>query len=234
MAALVTLLALGVALASGPADLTQAADANLTEDDRMALFHAMVADYPRNRPWLEEIAADDAHNARERWVAVRVLGQTGHPDAKAPLLALCLDPMPAIRAAAAASLGDLGDKSVTQQLAKMLQDAAIIVRAAAADSLGQLKDAATVGPLTDALWDTDSFYRGQSVWARRHYVDALGEIGSAKALPALVRGLEDTDPNVVTSSLSALRKINGYDFAEGRTREEHIEAWRRWAMNEGL
>ncbi len=234
MSILGTLLWLGTALASGPMDLTKAADADLSEDDRMALFHAMVADYPRNRPWLEEIAADDGHNARERWVAVRVLGQTGHPDAKAPLLALCDDPMPAIRAAAAASLGDLGDKSVAPKLTELLKDAAIIVRAAAADGLGLLKDVNSVGPLTDALWDSDSFYRGQSVWARRHYVDALGEIGSKKALPALVRGLEDTDPNVVTSSLLALRKIVGYDFAEGRSREEHIEAWRRWAMNEGL
>ncbi len=233
MAGLATLLWLGAALASGPMDLTQAADADLSEDERMALFHAMVADYPRNRPWLEEIAFDDGHNARERWVAVRVLGQTGHPDAKVPLLKLIEDPMPAIRAAAAAGLGDLGDKSAASRLAELLKDAAIIVRAAAADSLGQLKVAETVGPLTDALWDAGSYYRGQSVWARRHYVDALGEIGSKKALPALVRALEDTDPNVVTSALKALRKIVGFDFAEGRTQAEHIEAWRRWAMNEG-
>ncbi len=222
-----------VALASGPADLTKAADASLSEDDRMAVFHAMVADYPRNRTWLEETAGDDAHNARERWVAIRVLGQTGHPHAKSPLVRLCADPMPAVRAAAAASLGDLGDSSVALQLSELLKDPAVIVRAAAADSLGMLKDPNTVGPLADALWNSDSYYRGQSVWARRHYVDALGEIGSKKAFPALVRGLEDADPNVVTSSLVALRKIVGYDFAEGRTQEEHIEAWRRWAMNEG-
>jgi HEAT repeat protein len=233
MTALISLFWLGVAFASGPMDLTKAADIALSEDDRMAIFHAMVADYPRNRPWLEETAQDDSANARERWVAIRVLGQTGHPFAKPPLLKLCEDPMPAIRAAAAASLGDLGDKTTSSVLAGMLRDPAIIVRAAAADSLGQLKDPGTVSSLVEALWDSGSFYRGQSVWARRHYVDAMGEIGSKKALTALIRGIEDNDPSVVTSSLAALRKIVGYDFARDRTQAEHIEAWRRWGMNEG-
>jgi len=231
---LASLLAVGVALASGPMDLTTAADPELTEDERMAVFHAMVADYPRNLPWLEKISADDAHNARERWVAIRVLGQTGHPTARPVLLELCDDPMPAIRAAAAAALGDHGDKASAPRLAELLTDPAIIVRAAAADALGQLKDPNTVTALELALFSSESYYRGQSMWARRHYVAAMGDIGSKKALPALVRGLEDTDQLVVDACLGSLRQILGYDFAEGRTRAEHIEAWRRWAANERL
>ena len=48
------------------------------------------------------------------------------------------------------------------------------------------------------------------------------------ALPALSRALGDDDSDVVDAALQALRTINGFDFAEGRSRDEHIQAWQRW------
>jgi hypothetical protein len=44
----------------------------------------------------------------------------------------------------------------------------------------------------------------------------------------LGRALEDEDQGVVDATLIALRQIVGYDFAEGRSHEEHIQAWQRW------
>lgn len=223
---------LSLALAGTAEDLTQAANANLSEDVRMEAFNALVMDYDRIRPELEVVVHNDDHDARERWIAARVMGQTHSPEAKAALLKLCDDPMPAMRAAAASALGDLGYKDTADRIGQMLDDDAVIVRAAAADALGLLKSESSARYLEAALKDRANYYRGESLFVRRHYVEALGEIGAWSSVPALIACFDDRDEAVQDASLVALRKIVGYDFAEGRDRDEHMEAWRRWYSSE--
>ena len=223
---------LSLALAGTAEDLTQAADANLSEEVRMEAFNALVMDYDRIRPELEVVVHNDDHDARERWIAARVMGQTHSPEAKAALLRLCDDPMPAMRAAAASALGDLGYKDTADRIGQMLDDDAVIVRAAAADALGLLKAESSARYLEAALKDRTNYYRGESLFVRRHYVEALGEIGAWSSVPALIACFDDRDEAVQDASLVALRKIVGYDFAEGRDRDEHMEAWRRWYSSE--
>lgn len=226
------LLLLGAALAGVPEELSRAADGSLTETQRMEAFNRLVMGFSNNRPELEQIARDDDAEARERWIAVRVMGQSGAPQAREPLEALARDPMPAIRSAAASALGDLGYKSSAPVLAELLNDPAIIVRSAAAVSLGQLRDERSAEALVRALSHPSNFYRGSSLWVRHQYVEALGEIGLASSVPTLVGCLDDRDELVVTAAMEALARIAGFDFAEGRSRDEQIAAWRRWAASQ--
>lgn len=233
---LMTLLALGSpAMATGVTDrLIQAADAELPESQRMVAFNQLVMDWKTNRPELVAIASDGDAESRQRWIAIRVMGQTGDKAALTPLLALSEDPMPAIRSAAASALGDLGFSDACPRLEALLVDPAIIVRVAAAEALGAIGDARSVASLEKALSDRSNYYRGTSLWVRVYYVQALGEIGSRSGIAPLIACLDDKDPAVVDAALQSLRQIVGYDFSEGRSREEHIEAWRRWAANEKL
>lgn len=223
---------LSLALAGTSEDLTQAANSDLPEEVRMEAFNTLVMDYDRIRPELEVVVHNDDHDARERWIAARVMGQTHSPDAKSALLKLCDDPMPAMRAAAASALGDLGYKDTADRVGQMLSDDAVIVRVAAADALGLLKSESSARYLEAALKDRTNYYRGESLFVRRHYVEALGEIGAWSSVPALIACFEDRDESVQDAALVALRKIVGYDFAEGRERDEHMEAWRRWYSSE--
>lgn len=226
------LLLVSLALAGTAEDLALAADAEQNEAARMQAFNKMVLDFSTARPALERVAQDPDADARQRWVAIRVMGQTRSRDALPALTALCADPMPAVRAAAAAALGDLGYVEAGQTLAGLLKDPAIMVRAEAATALGRLRDARSAPALERALSDRSNFYRGSSLWVRTLYVEALGQIGAWSSVPALVACLDDQDPAVVAAALVSLRGIVGYDFSEGRTREEHIEAWRRWASTQ--
>jgi HEAT repeat protein len=221
-------LLLSLALAGTSESLTQAADADLAEDVRMDAFNSLVMDFERVRPELEVVVHDDDHDARERWIAARVMGQSHSPDAKTALLALCDDPMPAMRAAAASALGDLGYKDTADRVGELLKDDAVIVRVAAADALGLLKAEASARHLESALNDRKNYYRGESLFVRRHFVEALGEIGAWSSVPALIACFDDRDASVQDAALVSLRKIVGYDFAEGRDRDEHMAAWRRW------
>jgi FOG: HEAT repeat len=150
--------------------------------------------------------------------------------ARATLLTLLDDEQPAIRAAAVQALGDLGDRKTAGVIAAKLQDPAVIVRAGAAEALGKIRDQGTVQALSDAVMARDNYYRGSSLWVRRHYVASLGEIGSRDAVPTLLRTLDDADEGVRTASVKALEGIAGFSYAEGRDLEQQREAWRRWAQ----
>ncbi|MCP4804152.1 MAG: HEAT repeat domain-containing protein [Proteobacteria bacterium] len=226
------LLLLGTAFGSVTDDLSTAANQELDEAARMQAFNKLVLDWSNQRPTLEQIVADPQHDARERWVVVRVIGQTNDPAAGAVLLELLDDPMPAMRAGAASALGDLGDKKHAEAIGALLQDDAMFVRAAAADALGAIGAESSAAALEAALKNSSNYYRGSSLWVRTHYVSALGAIGSESSIPALVLCFDDKDDAVVDASLVALRAIVGYDFAEGRTKSEHIEAWRRWVASD--
>lgn len=80
------------------------------------------------------------------------------------------------------------------------QDAAFV--------LGEMKDEAAVGPLCESLKHTDPLLRALSA-------QALGKIGSPKALRDLRLAAVDDDPTVVKEARKALRKIPGGAPAPG-------------------
>ncbi len=231
MPSLATLLLIAFAAHAEIGDLvTQASDGDLPEADRMAAFEQLVADGYGDE--LIALAERPEGDARQRWVCIRVLGKIDSPPGIQALERLLHDDISGIRAAAAAALGDAGHREHAEKVAALLEDPAVIVRAAAADALTLLAAPSAVPYLSRALDDPSNFYRGESLWVRRHYVDALGASQDKGALPALVRCLDDGDATVVDAALQALEKVSGVSFADGRTEEEQIQAWQRWYSNQ--
>lgn len=181
---------------------------------------------------LAAVAQDPNAPARQRWVAIRALGRIGGDPVRDALSPLLNASVPALRAATASALADAQIRGSAARIAELLQDPAIIVRSAAADALGIIRDEVAVTPLLEALEDPSNTYRGQSLWVRRHYVDALANIGSKAALGGLVRALRDEDIAVRSAALEAVERIAGRSYAEGRSRPEQIEAWERWWANQ--
>lgn len=227
---LLTALLFSLLAAAGPReDLVLAANDEAPEATRMAAFERLVTNGATDLSDVSRVATTEDADTRQRWVAIRVLGKLRGDRPRTLLLGLLDDPQPAIRTAAAQALGDLGDGTVARALSARLQDPAIIVRAAAAEALGKLRAESAVDPLSAALSARDNYYRGSSLWVRRHYVHSLGEIGSREAIPALQRCLDDTDTEVVREAVRAFEAIAGFSYAEGRDFGQQREAWRRWA-----
>ena len=65
---------------------------------------------------------------------------------------------------------------------------------------------------------------------RRQFVDAMGAIGGDAAVPWLGRALDDADPQVVAAAMTGLEKVAGFSYREGRSPEEELAAWKRWAQ----
>ena len=213
-------------------DLVLAAASEATQTQRMAAFERLVALGSTDMAWVSQISQDDAADARQRWVAIRTLGQIKGDRAKSILIALVADPMPAIRAASASAMGDFDHADCVPYLVRLIQDPAVIVRAAAATALTSSGDKRAVTVLSSALSDKKNTFRGRSIWVRKYFVDALGGIGSIEAYPALLRSMDDADPDVVARVIPALEKIAGFSYKEGRTLKKETEAWRRFVTNE--
>ena len=222
------LLLLLFGLSSVQEDLSRAANSDLPESERMEVFERLTAGASSHREALEAIAADSQQEPNLRWIAIRALGKSRLAEARPALESLCNNEDATIRVAALTALGEMQAVQSTERIAQALQDPAMIVRGAAADALGTLRDIRSIDDLENALHSRDNFYKGQSVWVRVRFVLALGAIGDKLAMPALEKSLTDPDPKVVSATLIALKEIVGYDFSEGRNRQEHIQAWQRW------
>lgn len=169
----------------------------------------------------------------EKLTAVVALGQTRAPGAVSPLLTVLSHPHAKLRATAARALGALGDKRATRPIAVLLADpkGTAPEREAACDALGRLADPDGVPMLLLATGDAGDEVRRAAVTALGLVADArataalsllvrdpkltalaaeaLGRIGDAGALPALVRVLKERrgDEKALESAFAALGKI---------------------------
>jgi HEAT repeat protein len=219
---------LGLTHAGVSEDLERAADASVPQAERMEIFERLAAGASSNHEEIVQLATNEKISSSTRWVAVQVLGKSGLSKSVDSIESLVADKDSVIRVAAISALAEMNSVGSTELIAERLTDPAMIVRGAAADALGALKDIRSIDDLEKALSSQDNYYRGQSVWVRVRFALALGKIGNNLGIPALERALNDKDPKVVEASLMALKQIVGYDFSDGRNREEHIQAWQRW------
>jgi len=218
---------------AGPVDdLTLAASKDAAESTRMEAFQRLVELGSTDMSHVSAVSNNEDADARERWVAIRVLGHIQGDRARNQLIDLSTNPMPAIRSAAVAAMGDYAHEAFVPYLTERVQDPAVIVRAAASQALAQCGDARAVQALSDALLDKKNTFRGRSIWVRRYFVEALGDIGSTKAYPALLRAIDDPDETVAAAVLPALEKIAGFSYSEGRSSVQEKEAWRRHLNSE--
>lgn len=223
---------IGLALASPQDDLALASSKAATDAVRMAAFKRLVDLGSTDMDWVTKVGQDGEADSRQRWVAIRVLGQIQGDRSRNLLIGLSKDPEPAIRAASAAAMGDFGDDAFVPYLIALIQDPAVIVRASSAQALTQMGDGRAVEALSAALQDKKNTFRGRSIWVRKYFVEALGGIGSVDAYPALLRAMDDSDQSVAAMVIPALERIAGFSYKEGRTAAQEQEAWRRYVADQ--
>jgi hypothetical protein len=128
----------------------------------------------------------ERHNGRYAEPALDVAA--GMPDVRfaSAALRLCRDPLPHVRARAAALAGAVGSEEAVDELQALVQDEDPEVRAAAAAALGRLGHWPSAQVIAPLLRDRAWIVRSQSALALR----SLGSPG----LLYLRKGLSDSDP----------------------------------------
>jgi HEAT repeat protein/beta-lactamase regulating signal transducer with metallopeptidase domain len=161
---------------------------------------------PAFRPLSSQL---DSSNPTVRRNAAWAIGEltnmlpSDRAEAVPQLIILLSDSDEWVRMAAARALGELHDRRAVTKLVATLSDNDWRVRELAVWALSEMKDSRAVTALCAVLL---SDTRGE---VRRGAAEALGEIQSAEALPALKQALQDSEPGVSTKAAWAISEIEG-------------------------
>lgn len=151
--------------------------------------------------------------------AGRSLGRQGTPSAMAALLAALPAP------AAVQGLGVSGKPEAVAPLTALLAEKVNPkVRWAALDALAELRQVAAVPALLEFM---KGLANSPAMKSREKVVAALGAIGDARAVPALVEALESKDYQLLRARIGdALMKITGFDG--GPESAYDAKTWKKW------
>jgi len=141
------------------------------------------------------------------------------------------------RIGAARGLSRLGDKRAVPALINALSNDEASVKVQAAKALGHIKDPQAVNALITTLNDQSSevlhdqivnalvsigdpsvdllleaFDTHTALHVRKHALLALGRIGSANALPSLIKSMKDPNPDIREAAEKALYNIGKHDI----------------------
>ena len=177
---------------------------------------------------------DATSSDMENWIAARALGRIGGKPAMRTLIAGVDSPRIITRLGAVSALGLLAEKEGAPALEKALFDKAATVRAYAADAIAISQTRSSAPALADALNLPANFFRGKSMFVRRHIIDALGEVGSIAGIDALLGALQDPEADLAIAASHALTKITGATFRdeslppEAAPGESEVAQWKAW------
>jgi HEAT repeat protein len=214
--------------------VAEAANPRVPENVAQARFNEIVGRGAPAIPELNYIYKDPKRGDLEVWVAARALGRIGGDEARTGLEAGLKSSRIMSRLGSISGLGLMKDLQATPAIEAALYDKAMMVRAAAADALGLFRQPSSAGALGKSLNISANFRSGQSLFVRKHIVDALGAVGSSASLQLLVTSVGDADPAVQLSARKALVKMTGKSFGHAsEVSAEEAASWASWWAESG-
>jgi HEAT repeat protein len=133
------------------------------------------------------------------------------------------------RTAIAQGLVVVGGPGAIKVLQWMLEDRSLVVRTVVVDALGDMKDPASLTPLTEEMKNKRNFIGEQSLWIRKHLVDAIAKTGQKKSIPVLITYLDDPDTEVAER---AKKNLSSYVKMDGKS-DWSKRNWIDWWMSSG-
>ena len=137
--------------------------------------------------------------AQVREAALHILGMGAFPGITPVLVERLEDPVPAVRLQAARALGHAGDLTALPALIKALRGADEQLGGQIFHALVHLGSAAVPALIKES--------ESASPWIRWHCMRALGEICDDRAVPVLVRALNDVDHSVAWAGAKSLTRF---------------------------
>jgi len=158
--------------------------------------------------------------ADEQWYVRRnaafVLAYIGGERSAGPLTRAATDSEPRVRTEAVRALGRIGGPEAEQALLRSLRDADLHVAGAAAEALGKHGGEETVTALSGILDKHGVFGVSSPDDLRLAAARALKKIGNSQALPALLKGTFDPNPEVKAACQEAVQAIKDKQKQESK------------------
>jgi peroxiredoxin len=154
------------------------------------------------------------------------------PEARLPALLTALqDPNPHVRSASIGPLASLRTPGAVDAVEEAFRDSSFVVRDAALEALPQMDRERSLKLDLAALVDDD-------LWIRESAINHLnirprGLPVDKRAIPTLIRALEDSSPVVQTTAMGVLRRLTGNDWRcssldTSEARQIVVRRWKKW------
>lgn len=174
---------------------------------------------------------------RERKIAVLTLGRIKHSTAVAGLRIASADADPAVRIEALAERLEAGDTTALPLAESiLLRNKPKVEWSDVVRILGSLRDTEWNEKAVPAL---QRLARSPDVLIRRYAIWALGNTASLAAVPALLRAMDDGDPEAQYNAVSSMARLTGAlplmtrGLFESR-RAWYFTFWKDWARARGI
>ncbi len=173
---------------------------------------------------LSRLAFDEAEPLQNRWRAITALGRAYPQTSRASLEKAMKSPEWFMRNAAII-VAPYNDKSWAVKWSRLLMhDSALVVRTAAVRVLRQINATETAGLLWEKLYSTENYRGTQSLWIRRHIVEALSQFASNGDEQKFIGVLNDKDKSLHPMAMLALKKLT-------KQKHETPTQWTAWWKN---
>jgi HEAT repeat protein len=159
-------------------------------------------------PSLVSIYQDANRTWQERWFAAMAISKFPSKENKEVLIKGTKDALSIIRSVSVQALAAFDEDDSNKAIQESVNDSSLLVRDSAVKSLGKVRDRASVETLTKELFEKRNYYRGQPIFGiRENIIQALGEIGSMKAVDPLMKIFQEPNPKIQALACTSLEKI---------------------------
>jgi HEAT repeat protein len=163
---------------------------------------------PGGREALEHVAFNTAESLQNRWRAVTLLGRAYGPAAE-DFLEKSLKSSDWFMRNAATIVIRYGSRAWAVRWSRiMLNDSALVVRTAAVESLKALNATTAQDILWEKLYDSQNYHAGESLWIRRHILEALVQFATPDQEAKFAAVLKEKDRSLRPLARQALEKIH--------------------------
>lgn len=178
---------------------------------------------------LREIAFDSNYGMKFQWRALSALSLLAG-DKSAPELELAMKQKEwYLRNAGLVMLKEVKPKRALVWAKKLMKDSSLIVRTAAVEVIRSLKDNASTHLLWSELYEKQNYRGQQSLWIRRHIVEALGEMGKPGDVAQFMKVLDDKDATLYLPAVSALERLTKKQFGGPKdSLEKRVSLCKSW------
>lgn len=164
-----------------------------------------------------------------RYKATTALAKIGGQKAKPEMVRAMTSPEWFLRNAGLVGMSSIDRSEALVWARKLLGDKALVVRSAAVDVISRARDTTSANLLWQKLYSKENYRNKQSLYIRRHIVEALAEMDGREHTAKFVALLQDKDEALHEPAMEALSRITNQTVATpGAPIQDRRAQWQKW------
>jgi HEAT repeat protein len=178
---------------------------------------------------LKALAFNEEKNLQYRWAAMVAMARLGEQHSLPELKQALKHRDWFMRDVSLRLLPAVDKKEASEAAVRALKDSALVVRTTAVDSIKSLKVSKASDQLWKMLYAKDNYMKKQSLWIRRHIVEALAEIAPAGSEAQFIKVFDDSDSSLYEPAIKGLERLSGKKLGNAREPANFRRyQWQKW------